>query len=105
MKDGRRLDDGYSAPRKSSEVMYMVCRGLATWKKNASLDIYLVKEVKERRHDRRCQDVNARQAMVYCELRRIRRGRGGRSLDCWINQSVVWLTGNHPFPSPIRSAE
>lgn len=26
MKDGRRLDDGYSAPRKSSEVMYMVPR-------------------------------------------------------------------------------
>ena len=69
MKDGGRLDDGYSAPRKSSEVMYMVCRGLATWKKNASLDIYLVREVKERRYDQRCQDVNARQTMVYYELR------------------------------------
>ena len=46
MKDGRCLDDGYSAPRKSSEVMYMMCRELATWKK-ASLDIYLVREGKK----------------------------------------------------------
>ena len=56
------------------------CRGLAKWKKNASLDIYLVREVKERRHDRRCQDVNARQTIVYCELRQCKERKGWQEL-------------------------
>lgn len=64
MKDGWRLDDGYSAPRKSSEVMYMVSR--AGYVEEECKPGYLLgKKVKERRHNRRCQDVNARQVMVY----------------------------------------
>ena len=53
---------------------------MSTWKKNASLDIYLVREVKERGHDRRCQDVNARQAMVYYELQQCKERKGWQKL-------------------------